>query len=148
MHAAVEKGTLPVGGTALLKASLALGSPTPFGSRSSMQTIKAMPAANLDQGLDVSIIRRASTRPTRTILNGVEEPSVIMGTPSTSLKRALRMSFVSYALCSILFYLFNAPAPAPQNSTTRSIQYERVFKRHMYTPMQGNERRSVENDDS
>jgi len=80
-RAAVEEGILPGGGTALLKASLALGSPTPSGSHSSIQTIKVIPTANFDQDLGVSIIRRALTHPTRTILNNAgEESSVIVGT--------------------------------------------------------------------
>lgn len=80
-RAAVEEGILPGGGTALLKASLALGSPTPSGSHSSTQTTKVIPTANFDQDLGVSIIRRALTHPTRTILNNAgEESSVIVGT--------------------------------------------------------------------
>lgn len=80
-RAAVEEGILPGGGTALLKASLALGSPTPSGSYSSTQATKVIPTTNFDQDLGVSIIRRALTHPTRTILNNAgEESSVIVGT--------------------------------------------------------------------
>jgi chaperonin GroEL len=80
-RAAVEEGILPGGGTALLKASLALGPPTPSGSHSSAQVTRVIPTANFDQDLGVSIIRRALTHPTRTILNNAgEESSVIVGT--------------------------------------------------------------------
>jgi len=80
-RAAVEEGILPGGGTALLKASLALGSPTLSGSHPSTQATKVISTANFDQDLGVAIIRRALTYPTRTILNNAgEESSVIVGT--------------------------------------------------------------------
>ena len=80
-RAAVEEGILPGGGTALLKASLALGAPTLSGSHPSTQATKVISTANFDQDLGVAIIRRALTHPTRTILNNAgEESSVIVGT--------------------------------------------------------------------
>ncbi|KAI9507663.1 chaperonin GroL [Russula earlei] len=89
-RAAVEEGILPGGGVALLKASLALVSSAPgavnTSSASSTPNPDAKPiqTANFDQDLGVSIIRRALTRPTRTILdNAGEESSVIVGTLSS-----------------------------------------------------------------
>jgi len=65
-RAAVEEGILPGGGVALLKATQALGD---------VQT------ANFDQGLGVSIIRNALSRPARKIVdNAGEEGSVVVGT--------------------------------------------------------------------
>jgi len=78
-RAAVEEGILPGGGVALLKASLALGSPTTAGS--AIPETKVISTANFDQDLGVSIIRRALSHPARTILNNAgEESSVIVGT--------------------------------------------------------------------
>ena len=87
-RAAVEEGILPGGGVALLKASLALISSAPGAANSSSNPttpinpdVKPIQTANFDQDLGVSIIRRALTRPTRTILsNAGEESSVIVGT--------------------------------------------------------------------
>jgi chaperonin GroEL len=86
-RAAVEEGILPGGGVALLKASLALTSSAPGAANSASTTtptnpdVKPIQTANFDQDLGVSIIRRALTRPTRTILsNAGEEASVIVGT--------------------------------------------------------------------
>ncbi|EMD31541.1 hypothetical protein CERSUDRAFT_144847 [Gelatoporia subvermispora B] len=81
-RAAVEEGILPGGGTALLKASLALAVNTPgAASQPTSPDAKPIPTANFDQDLGVSIIRRALTNPTRTILNNAgEESSVIVGT--------------------------------------------------------------------
>ncbi|KAI0051272.1 chaperonin GroL [Auriscalpium vulgare] len=84
-RAAVEEGILPGGGVALLKASLALSSAAPGTQASSSAPtnpdVKPIQTANFDQDLGVSIIRRALTRPTRTILtNAGEEASVIVGT--------------------------------------------------------------------
>ena len=65
-RAAVEEGILPGGGTALLKASRALGD---------------IATANFDQTLGVSIIRAALSRPSRKIVeNAGEEGSVVVGT--------------------------------------------------------------------
>ncbi|KAH7103413.1 chaperonin GroL [Auriculariales sp. MPI-PUGE-AT-0066] len=65
-RAAVEEGIVPGGGTALLKASRALGD---------IQT------ANFDQTLGVSIIKAALSRPARKIVeNAGEEGSVVVGT--------------------------------------------------------------------
>ena len=88
-RAAVEEGILPGGGVALLKASLALtssapGAANPPSSSPTNPDVKPIPTANFDQDLGVSIIRRALTRPTRTILsNAGEEASVIVGTLSS-----------------------------------------------------------------
>lgn len=78
-RAAVEEGILPGGGVALLKASLALKTAAPGEPASSDPDV--IPTANFDQGLGVSIIRRALAQPARTILsNAGEEASVIVGT--------------------------------------------------------------------
>ncbi|KAG1774571.1 chaperonin GroL [Suillus placidus] len=78
-RAAVEEGILPGGGVALLKASLALKTAAAGEPASSDPDI--IPTANFDQGLGVSIIRRALAQPARTILtNAGEEASVIVGT--------------------------------------------------------------------
>lgn len=70
-RAAVEEGILPGGGTALLKASLALAPLTSAEGGSNL---------NFDQRLGVSIIRNALLRPARTIVeNAGEEGSVIVG---------------------------------------------------------------------
>ncbi|KAI0249353.1 chaperonin GroL [Lactifluus subvellereus] len=88
-RAAVEEGILPGGGVALLKASLALTSSAPGAANPSSSSpinpdVKPIPTANFDQDLGVAIIRRALTRPTRTILsNAGEEASVIVGTLSS-----------------------------------------------------------------
>jgi chaperonin GroEL len=83
-RAAVEEGILPGGGVALLKASLALTTNNPTTTTSTLPTsvdAQAIPTANFDQGLGVTIIRRALTTPSRTILaNAGEEASVIVGT--------------------------------------------------------------------
>ncbi|KAG0697841.1 chaperonin GroL [Suillus ampliporus] len=77
-RAAVEEGILPGGGVALLKASLALKTAAPGEVTTDADII---PTANFDQGLGVSIIRRALQQPARTILtNAGEEASVIVGT--------------------------------------------------------------------
>jgi chaperonin GroEL len=68
-RAAVEEGILPGGGTALLKASMALA---PMVSTES--------PLNFDQRLGVSIIRQALLRPAKTIVeNAGEEGSVVVG---------------------------------------------------------------------
>jgi len=68
-RAAVEEGILPGGGTALLKASLALAPMTSTDS-----------PLNFDQRLGVSIIRSALLRPAKTIVeNSGEEGSVVVG---------------------------------------------------------------------
>jgi chaperonin GroEL len=68
-RAAVEEGILPGGGTALLKASIALA---PMVSTES--------PLNFDQRLGVSIIRQALLRPAKTIVeNAGEEGSVVVG---------------------------------------------------------------------
>ena len=89
-RAAVEEGILPGGGVALLKASLTLTSSAPGVANPSSTSspinsdVKPIQTANFDQDLGVSIIRRALTRPTRTILsNAGEEASVIVGTLSS-----------------------------------------------------------------
>ena len=89
-RAAVEEGLLPGGGVALLKASLTLTSSAPGAANPSSASspinsdVKPIQTANFDQDLGVSIIRRALTRPTRTILsNAGEEASVIVGTLSS-----------------------------------------------------------------
>ncbi|KAH8078412.1 chaperonin GroL [Cristinia sonorae] len=82
-RAAVEEGILPGGGVALLKASLALSSNSPGSNNSASLNpdVKPIPTANFDQDLGVSIIKRALTYPSRTILkNAGEEASVIVGT--------------------------------------------------------------------
>ncbi|PCH39724.1 chaperonin GroL [Wolfiporia cocos MD-104 SS10] len=80
-RAAVEEGILPGGGVALLKASLALASAPGSKSASTAPDAKPIPTANFDQDLGVSIIKRALTYPSRTILkNAGEESSVIVGT--------------------------------------------------------------------
>jgi chaperonin GroEL len=82
-RAAVEEGILPGGGVALLKASLALKTATIGEPASSDPDV--IPTANFDQGLGVSIIRRALAQPARTILtNAGEEASVIVGTLTNS----------------------------------------------------------------
>ena len=64
-RAAVEEGTVPGGGTALLKASAALDN---------------IAVDNFDQQLGVSIIRNAIRRPARTIVdNAGEEGAVVVG---------------------------------------------------------------------
>ncbi|KAI9069633.1 chaperonin Cpn60/TCP-1, partial [Trametes sanguinea] len=84
-RAAVEEGILPGGGVALLKASLALTSTSQAGQAAAQPATspdaKPIPTANFDQDLGVSIIKRALTQPSRTILkNAGEEASVIVGT--------------------------------------------------------------------
>lgn len=65
-RAAVEEGIVPGGGTALLKASLALGD--------------GLGLTNFDQKLGVAIVQKAITRPTRIIVeNAGEEGSVVTG---------------------------------------------------------------------
>ncbi|KAI0759524.1 chaperonin GroL [Trametes elegans] len=86
-RAAVEEGILPGGGVALLKASLALTSASQAGqpSQPASPDAKPIPTANFDQDLGVSIIKRALTQPSRTILkNAGEEASVIVGTLQNS----------------------------------------------------------------
>ncbi|KAI4153663.1 MAG: hypothetical protein LQ340_002166 [Diploschistes diacapsis] len=65
-RAAVEEGILPGGGTALLKASA--------------NALNDVRTANFDQSLGVSIIKKAITRPARTIVeNAGAEGSVVVG---------------------------------------------------------------------
>ncbi len=85
MRAAVEDGILPGGGVALRKASLALTSSAPGAANSSSTpttpTNPDVRRPTSTQDLGVSIIRRALTQPTRTILsNAGEESGVIVGT--------------------------------------------------------------------
>jgi chaperonin GroEL len=79
---AVEEGTLPGGGVALLKASLVLATNPPgTGNLPTNADVKPVPTANFDQDLGVTIIRRALTHLARMILNNAgEEASVIVGT--------------------------------------------------------------------
>jgi chaperonin GroEL len=84
-RAAVEEGILPGGGVALLKASLALATNSPAAGASTSSPVspdaKPISTSNFDQDLGVSIVRRALTHPSRTILkNAGEESSVIVGT--------------------------------------------------------------------
>ena len=83
-RAAVEEGILPGGGVALLKAAMSLTSSAHGNAGPSTSTtnpdVKPIQTANFDQSLGVSIIRRALTRPTHTIMNNAgEEGSVIVG---------------------------------------------------------------------
>jgi chaperonin GroEL len=65
-RAAVEEGILPGGGTGLVKASI--------------EALKDLKGANFDQQLGIDIIKKAITRPARTIVeNAGEEGSVVIG---------------------------------------------------------------------
>jgi chaperonin GroEL len=65
-RAAVEEGILPGGGTGLVKASV--------------EALKDLKGANFDQQLGIDIIKKAITRPARTIVeNAGEEGSVVIG---------------------------------------------------------------------
>jgi chaperonin GroEL len=65
-RAAVEEGILPGGGTGLVKASV--------------HALKDLKGANFDQQLGVDIVKKAITRPARTIVeNAGEEGSVVIG---------------------------------------------------------------------
>ncbi|KAF5335781.1 hypothetical protein D9611_009570 [Ephemerocybe angulata] len=84
-RAAVEEGILPRGGVALLKTTLQLKTTSPAtsaGNAGARVATDAKPivTANFDQELGVAVIRRAITKPARTIYkNAGEEPSVIVG---------------------------------------------------------------------
>ena len=81
LNATVEEGILPGGGVALPKASLALSTGSSSGNDMPSPSSNAISTVNFDQELGVSLIRRARSQPTRTVLTSVgEKASVVIGT--------------------------------------------------------------------